>query len=89
MKLARVMNCIQGTIELPPILSIDRSGNINWYVDAAFAVHKDMRGHTGGFMTMGTGGAYLQSSKQKLNTKSSTEADFVGVYDLLTQVIWT
>ena len=48
-----------------------------------------MRSHTGGFMTMGTGGAYVQSRKQNLNTKSSTEAEIVGVDDVLTQVIWT
>ena len=64
------MKYIQGTIGLPLILSIDKSLNIKWYVDASFAVHKDMRSHTGGFMTMGSGGAYVQSSKQKLNTKS-------------------
>ena len=38
---------------------------------------------------MGTGGSYAGSSKQKLNTKSSTESDISGVYDLLNQVIWT
>ena len=70
-------------------MSIDKSGNIKWYVDTAFTVHKDMRSHTGGFMTMGTGGAYVQPSKQKLNTKSSKEVDLVGVYDILTQVICT
>ena len=48
-----------------------------------------MGSHTGGFMTMGTRGDYVQSSKQKLNTKSSTEAKLVGVDDVLTQVIWT
>ena len=48
-----------------------------------------MRSHTGGLMTMGTGGAYVQSSKQKLNTKISTKAEIVGVYDVLIQVIWT
>ena len=48
-----------------------------------------MRIHTGGFMTMVTGGACVKSNKQKLNTKSSTEADLVGVGDALTQVIWT
>ena len=68
-KLARVMKYIQGTIGLPLILSIDKSGNIKWYIDASFAVHTDMRRHTGGFMTMGTGGAYVRSSKKKLNTK--------------------
>ena len=48
-----------------------------------------MRSHTGGFMTMGTRGAYVYSRKHKLNTKSSTESELVGVYDVLTQVIWT
>ena len=48
-----------------------------------------MRSHTGIFMTMGTVGVYVHSRKQKLNTKSSTEAKLVGVDDVLTQVIWT
>ena len=83
------MKYIQGTIGLPLILSIYKSGNIKWYVDASFVVHKDMRSHTGGFMSMGTGGVYVQYSKQNLNTKSSTGAKIVGVDDVLTQVIWT
>ena len=87
--LARVMKYIKGTIGLPLILSINNSGNIKWHVDATFAVHNDMRRHTGGFMTMGKGEAYLHSSKQKLNTKSSTGAEIIGVDDVLTQVIWT
>ena len=82
------MKYIQGTIGLPLILSIDKSVNIKWYVDAVFAVHKYIRSHTSGFMTMGTGEAYVQSSKQKLNTKISTEAELVGLDDVLTQVIW-
>ena len=40
-------------------------------------------------MTMATGGAYVQSSKQKLSTKISTEAELVVVEDVLIQVIWT
>ena len=48
-----------------------------------------MRSHTGGFTTIVTGGAYVQSRKQKLNTNSSTEADLVGVDDVMNQVIWT
>ena len=82
------MNYIQVTIGLPLILSVDKSGNIKWYVDVAFAVHKDMRSHIGGFMTMGKVGAYVRSRKQKLNTNISTEADIFGVDDVLTQIIW-
>ena len=81
------MKYIQVNIVQPLIFSIDKSGNIKWYVDASFAVHKDTRSHTGGFMTMGTGGAYVQTRKQNLNTKSSNEADIFGVDDVLTQVI--
>ena len=68
---------------------MDKSGDIKWYVDALFAVQKDMMSHTGGFMTMGTEGVYVQSRKNNLNTKSSTEVEIVGVDDLLIQVIWT
>ena len=53
----RAMKYIQGTIGLPLFLSIDKSGNIKWYIDASFAVHKDIRSHTSGFMTTVTGGA--------------------------------
>ena len=87
--LARVMKYIKGNIGLPLILSINKSGNIKWYVDAEFAVHKDMRSHTGGFITMGTGGAYVQSIKHKLDSNSSIEAELVRVDDVLTQLIWT
>ena len=48
-----------------------------------------MKRHTGGFMTMGTGGAYVQSNKKNMTTKSSTEAELVGVDDVLAQVIYT
>ena len=71
------------------ILSIYKYGNIKWYVDEEFAVHKDMSIHTGGLTNTGMGGAYVKSNKQKLNSKRSTEAELVGVDDVLTQLIWT
>ena len=86
-KLTRLMTYVKGAIGLPLILSIEKSGNIKWYVDSAFAMHKDVRIHSCVFMTMGTGGAYFQSSK-KNNTKSSTEAEIVGVNSAMDQEIW-
>ena len=77
-KLLKVMKYIQETIGLTLILLINKSGNIKWYVDEVFAVNKYMRRHTGGFMTMVTGGAYMQYIKQKLNTKISIEDKLVG-----------
>jgi hypothetical protein len=38
---------------------------------------------------MGKGVVYATSTRQKLNTRSSTEADLVGMNDVLPQVILT
>ena len=54
-KLIMGMKYIQLTIGLKLILSIYKSGNIKCYGDEPFVVHKDMRGHNGGFMTTVTG----------------------------------
>ncbi len=43
-----------------------------------FAVHPNMRSHTGG-LTMGREFPIVTSTKQKLNTRSSTESELVGV----------
>jgi hypothetical protein len=60
-----------------------------WYPDAAFAVHRDMKSHTGAVLTLGKGAVNTISSKQKLNTRSSTEAELVAADDIVTQAMWT
>ena len=40
-------------------------------------------------MSLGKGSVYSMSRKQKLNTRSSTEAELVGVDDGITLVLWT
>ena len=57
-------------------------------MDAAFAVHNNMRSHTGGVMSFRWGMIHAKSSKQKLNTKSSTEAEVVGLSEYLPYNIW-
>jgi hypothetical protein len=58
------------------------------WIDASFAVHRDMQSHTGASMSLGKGSSISLSRKQKLNTKSSTEAEVVGVDDAMPLVIW-
>jgi hypothetical protein len=74
---------------MPLNLEADDNQIVKWWIDASFAVHPDMKGHTGGVMSMGKGGIYGTSTCQKLVTKSSTEAELVGVSDVLPQVVWT
>ena len=58
------------------------------WVDASYAAHDDMRSHTGGITSFGRGAVCAKSSKQKINTKSLTEAELVGVSDFLPHLIW-
>ena len=87
-KLQRVLGYIRDTIFLPLTIGWDKTGHLYWYVDAAFAVHNDMKSHTGALMTCGVGAVLSTSLKQKLNTKSSTEAELVAVDDALPFNIW-
>jgi hypothetical protein len=50
-----------------------------------------MRGLTGGGLTMWRGFPITASTKQKLNTRSSTESELVGVVDIMAMaiIIWT
>jgi hypothetical protein len=64
-------------------------GRSKAYVDAAFAVHPEKKSHSGMLITLGIGCVYVSSTKQKLVTLSSTEAEVVGVSDAVTHIIWT
>ena len=88
-KLHRLLKYINGTREDKLILSADDLHVIKWYVDCAFAVHPDFKSHTGGNMTYGQGTPMSMSRKQKLNTRSSTEAELVGPDDMSTLILWT
>jgi hypothetical protein len=83
-KLKKVIQYIRDTIHLPLVLGWDESGMLVWSIDASFAVHADMRSHTGYCLTMGTGTLVSGSIKQKITTRSSTESELVGVDDTIT-----
>ena len=87
-KLKRLLEYLYGTYDLPLILGADDIHTLYTFVDASFAVHKDMKSHTGGVITFGRGGIACKSAKQKLMTKSSTEAELVGASDYLPSTLW-
>ena len=69
-------------------LTVDNMNTVNWQVDASYGVHMDCKGHTGMMMSLGKGAAISFSRGQKLNFKSSTKAELVGVDDAIPQMMW-
>jgi hypothetical protein len=88
-KLKRVLRYLRCTIHLLLILRANSLTIVKWWVDASFATHGDCRGHTGATMSMGRGSISSMSKKQKINTRSSTEAELVGADDAMPQIMWT
>ena len=86
-KLAKFMKYLRNTRHI--MLTMESSNGPQWWVDSSYAVHPDMRSHSGIFMTLGKGTAYAASNKQKLNTKSSTEAELMAIDDSMVQILWT
>jgi hypothetical protein len=87
-KLKRVLEYLKATLHYKYVVGADNMRKLRTWVDASYAVHPDMKSHTGGVMSFGTGGLVCKSSKQKLNTKSSTEAEVVGASDYLPNTMW-
>ena len=88
-KLARVMKYLRGTTTMPLTLQADNMHVMKWWVDASFAVHPDMKSHTGGTLTFGRGTVYGTSTRQKINSTSSTEAETIAIHEVLPQILWT
>ena len=83
------MKFLKGTSKDCLTLRLDSLSVVKWCADAAFAVHPCMKSHTGVTMSMGKGAVMSSSWKQKLNTRSSTEAELVASDGALTSLVWT
>ena len=68
--------------------TVDSPTTIRWCVNAYYGVHSDCKGHTGMMMTLRAGASMSMSKAHKLNTKNLTEAELVGVYDALPDILW-
>ena len=89
-KLIQGLKFIEQTLQDKLTLRVDDLRCIHWWSDASFAVHeKDYRSHTGGLMSFGNGAVIAISSKQKLNARSSTDAELIGADDVMSPLLWT
>ena len=88
-KLGRCQKYVAETKELPLVLEAVGLHSICWWVDASFGVHPNLRSHTKAMLSFGKGSPFALSCKQKLNTRSSTEAELVGLNDAMSLILWT
>jgi len=94
-KLTRMLQYINYTRE--QVLTLggnwrESSPMLTVYIDSSHGVHSEgMRGQTGIaiFLEGCRGAIYCKSSKQKINTKSSSESELVGISDGLSESIWS
>jgi hypothetical protein len=89
LKLYRVIRYLRDTVHMPLVLEADGTQILKWWADAAFAVHPNMRSHTGGVGSLGKGAAVSLSVKQKLNSTSSTEGELIGAADVMPKLLWS
>ena len=86
-KLCQTIKYLKGTVYLPLILQVDSLNIVRWWVVSLHFAHIDCRGYMGGMTSLGRGGVSSSSRKQKLNAKSSTESELMGIDDILPSIL--
>ena len=83
-----MLKYLKGTAQLGIVLEPRKNLiDVTAYVDASYGVHADGKSHTGMTISVGRGPVVAKSTKQKLTTKSSTEAELVGLSDSTSAII--
>ena len=87
-KLGRMIGYLNRTIDDKRVIGVSSLKTLVTWVDAAYALYGNMRSQTGGILSFGLRAIQTKSSKQKINAKSSTEAELIGVSEVLPYNIW-
>ena len=86
-KLDRVLKYLNGTRDQVLVLAPKVDKLLEAFIDASFGCHPDGKSHTGLVIMLYGCTVMCMSSKQKLVTRDSTEAELVGLSDKLLSVI--
>ena len=87
-KLRRIIGFLKGTIDDVRVIGATSITEIMTFVDSSYAVHDNMRSHTGGLVSFGIGAAHTRSTTSKINVKSATESELVSASEYLPYTIW-
>ena len=87
--LLRVYEYLKGTCDMG-IRYKPESLELVYWIDASYNLHQDSRGHSGIVATVGKQNApiFVRSQKQKLHTRSSTEAELVATDEGVLHLLW-
>ena len=86
-KLHRTLKFLCGTANFGLTLEVSDVISVLGYVDASYGAHVDGKSRTGANITLGQGAICAKSCKQKVVSKSSTEAELTGLSDSASQII--
>ena len=86
-KLVRLVSYPKNTAEVVLCLEADYIQELKWYVDVSFGTHNDMKSHTGSIFKLGNGAIWNDSTKQKVNTRSLTEAELISINNKISKRI--
>ena len=88
-KLERILSYPLHTKRQGMVLIIGQKIELKASVDASFGAYDDIELVTGMVLMIGNATVYVKSGMQKIVTRSSTEAELVGLSDALSQILWT
>ena len=88
-KLRRLLSYLQQTKDIYRILEVDDLEILQTWVYTSYATHEDMKSYIEVVMSISHDVIHNRYSKQKLNTKRSTEVELVGVSDSIPYILWT
>jgi len=86
-KLKILIGFRKGTIDELRIICATSLTAIMTFVDSVYAVHENMRSHTGGLVSFGIGTAHARSITSKVNVKSATESELVSAAEYLPYIL--
>ena len=67
----------------------DDTQTLYWHIDSSFGTHNDFKSHTGSTFNIGSGSICNESTKEKVNARSSTEAELIVIDDKIAKVLLT
>ena len=87
-KLCHCVYYLRGTRDLPLRLRAGKSNMVQCWVDTSNATHPNIRSQIRCTIPLGKRLFYSASTKHKINTKLLTEAELVGVDNIINLVLW-